>query len=467
MIRTVRTKYGILEGVESNAGFGLFRGVPYAAPPVGELRWRAPQPPIPWEGVRKCDTFGSVCPQRDRWSNQPEHDDYGHPYIHIPNYPYPPVMDEDCLYMNIYTPAKTPEDKLPVMLYLHGGGVQEWYGSDYEYCGDGFCRHGCILVTINYRLNVFGYYVHPELAAESGHNASGNYGMMDQIQALKWLYENIAGFGGDPDNITVFGQSGGGRSTQGICCSPLAKGLVKHASIQSAGGVNPAFGGVTREEMESRGIKFMKDLGCSSIAEMRALPWKVIRDANMNMLKEGGFRMTFNIYGDGYVLPVNIDEAVVKGLNHDIDYIIGCTVDEGASEKPSRMGNMCASLRAFCKMQLKNGKKPAYMYVFDRPQPGDDVGTPHSCDNRYLFGTLDGTWRPYEECDWQLSETMLSYWSNFARTGNPNGEGLAEWKPFLEDKLGMRLAVDGCSMRDYSLGGKNDEEEDRILAKFL
>lgn len=467
MIKTVQTKYGILEGVESNAGFGLFRGIPYAAPPVGELRWRAPQPPISWEGVRKCDTFGAACPQRDRWSNLSELDDSSHPYVHIPNYPYPPAMDEDCLYMNIYTPALTSDDKLPVMLYLHGGGVQEWYGSDYEYCGDGFCRNGCILVTINYRLNVFGYYAHPELAEESGHNASGNYGMMDQIQALIWIRENIVGFGGDPDNITLFGQSGGGRSTQGICCSPLAAGLVKHASIQSAGGVNPAFGGVTREDMEQRGLKFMKDLGCSSIAELRALPWQVVRDANMKMLKEGGFRMTFNIYRDGYVLPVDIDESVVKGLNQDIDYIIGCTVDEGASEKPSRMGNMCASLRAFCRMQLKNGKKPAYMYVFDRPQPGDDIGTPHSCDNRYIFASLDGTWRPYEASDWQLAEIMESYWSNFAKTGNPNGEGLALWKPFLDDKLGMRLAVDGCAMHDYSLGGKMEEEEDKLLANFL
>jgi len=464
MIKTVRTKYGILEGVESNAGFGLFRGVPYAAPPVGELRWRPPQPPVPWEGVRKCDNYGPICPQRDRWTGKPDVDDFGHPYIHIPNYPYPPVMDEDCLYLNIYTPAKSPDDKLPVMMYIHGGGLQEWYGNDYEYCGDGFARHGCVLVTINYRLNVFGYYVHPELAAESGVNASGNYGLLDQIQALKWIYENIAGFGGDPENITIFGQSGGGRAVLGICCSPLAEGLVKHASIQSAGGVRTVFGDVGREEMEQRGIRFMKSLGCGSIAEMRALPWQKIRDAYIDMHKEGGFRSSFNMYTDGWALPIGIDECVIKGLNQDVDYIIGCTVDEGANEKQSMFSSMFPSIRLFGRLQLKNGKKPPYMYVFDRPQPGgDNVGTPHSSDNRYLFGTLDGTWRPYEKCDWELSEIMQSYWSNFARTGNPNGPGLPEWEPFTESKLVMRLAVDGCAMHDFDKDGKITKIENELL----
>ena len=219
------------------------------------------------------------------------------------------------------------------MMYIHGGGLQEWYGSDYEYCGDGFARHGCVLVTITYRLNVFGYLAHPELVAESEHNASGNYGLMDQIQALKWVHENIEGFGGDPNNITVFGQSAGGRSVQAICCSPLTEGLVKHASIQSAGGVNVAFGGVSREEMEQRGISFMESLSCSSIAEMRALPWQTVRDAMVNMQKEGGFRRGFNLYADGWVLPYDIDESVIKGLNHDVDCIIGRTVNEGANEK--------------------------------------------------------------------------------------------------------------------------------------
>ncbi len=167
MLKTVLTKYGAVESVASNAGFALFRGVPYAAPPVGELRWRPPEEPQPWKGVRKCDAFGPICPQKPR----PLLDETGHEIVRVPNYPYPPQMDEDCLYLNVYTPAETGDERLPVLLYIHGGGLQEHFGSDYEYCGDSFCRHGVVVVTINYRLNVFGYYVHPALTGESGHRA--------------------------------------------------------------------------------------------------------------------------------------------------------------------------------------------------------------------------------------------------------------------------------------------------------
>jgi len=465
MIQTVKTKYGIVEGVTSNAGFSLFRGVPYAAPPVGELRWRAPVDPQPWEGIRKCDTYGPACAQFDRWDVATDDvtDDSGHPYIMIPNYPYPPKMSEDCLYLNIYTPAQAPDDKLPVLFYIHGGGCQQWYGSDYEYCGDSFCREGCIVVSITYRLNIFGFFVHPELAAESGHNASGNYGMMDQIQALKWVYENIAGFGGDPERITVFGQSAGGRSSLAVASSPLSRPYVRRISVQSAGGVGGRRMGGSREDMEKKGIEFMAEVGCRNIAEMRALPWETLRNANDKL----GMMRGFNLYTDGYVLPDDVDDCVIKALNNDIDIVIGCTVDEGASQKPSRMGNMCSAIRALAEIQLRNGRKPVYQYVFDRPQPGDDnVGTPHSCDNRYQFGTLDGSWRPYDESDWALSRQMTKYWANFARTGDPNGEGLAEWKPYTEERLTMRLAVEGCAMHDYDkeLNGRLSDDVAKIMA---
>ena len=467
MIQTVKTKFGVVEGVTSNAGFALFRGIPYAAPPVGELRWRAPVDPAPWEGVRKCDTYGPACGQYDRWGVATDDvtDDSGHPYIMIPNYPYPPKMSEDCLYLNIYTPAETPDDKLPVLFYIHGGGCQQWYGSDYEYCGDSFCREGCIVVSITYRLNIFGFYVHPELAAESGYNASGNYGLLDQIQALKWVYENIAGFGGDPERIMVFGQSSGGRSTLSLANSPLAMKYIRRISVQSAGGVGGRRMGGARADMEKKGIEFMEELGCKNIAEMRALPWETLRDANDKL----GMMRGFNIYTDGYVLPTDVDECVVKGTSKDVEIVIGCTVDEGASQKPSRMGSACSSARALAEVQFRNGRKPVYQYVFDRPQPGgDNVGTPHSCDNRYQFGTLDGSWRPYEECDWALSRQMTKYWANFARTGDPNGEGLAEWKPYNEERLTMRLAVDGCAMHDYDkeLNGRLSDDVAKILAAF-
>ncbi len=448
MITTVRTKYGILQGVRSNAGFSLFRGVPFAATPVGQLRWKAPMDPLPWEGVRICDTYGPACAQFDRWDTATDDitDDSGHPYIHIENYPYPPKMSEDCLYLNIYTPAESENEKLPVMMYIHGGGCQQWYGSDYEYCGDNFCKNGCILVSINYRLNVFGFYTHPELSAESGCNASGNYGLMDQIQALKWIHENIAGFGGDPENITIFGQSAGGGSCLALWSSPLARKYIRHVSVQSAGGVGRFMGRSSLAESEKKGIRFMEMLGCKSLAEMRQLPWETLRNANDTL----GMRDGFNICVDGYVLPKDVDDAIISGENPDVDIIIGCTADEGANEKPPFFGfSMVPQIQELAEVQLRNGKKPVHVYVFDREQPGDDVGIPHSCDNRYQFGTLDGSWRPYTEEDWTLSSQMTAYWANFAKTGDPNGEGLPHWEAYTEPGMGLRLSTEGCTMRKY------------------
>ena len=446
MIDTVKTKYGLLKAVRSNAGFALFRGVPYAKAPVGERRWKAPEEPDCWEGVRVCDTYGPACMQYDRWGTATDDitDDSGHEYIKIKNYPYPPKMSEDCLYLNIYTPAESENDRLPVMMYIHGGGCQQWYGSDYEYCGDGFCKKGCILVSINYRLNVFGFFAHPELSEESPYKTSGNYGLLDQIQALKWIYENIEGFGGDKNNITVFGQSSGGRSTMSLMCSPLTRGMIKRVSIQSAGGLGYFVGDRSKEDTIDSGVRFMKSLNCSNIDEMRKLDAETLRDENDKL----GFMGGFNIYTDGYVLEHDCDEYFLKDLiPHDIDIIIGCTADEGANDKKPMFGiNMYERIRELCKVLKKNNHK-VYMYVFDQKQPGDDVGVPHSCDNRYQFKTLDGSWRPYTEKDYYLSDTMQEYWSNYARTGDPSAEALFEWEPFNENERTMWLNGDGCVMK--------------------
>lgn len=468
MINRVLTKYGWVEGVRSNGGFALFRGVPYAKPPVGELRWKAPEEPESWVGVRLCDKYGDACAQFDRWNDAVDdiNDDSDHPYVMMENYPYPPKMSEDCLYLNIYTPAESENDKLPVMMYIHGGGLQQWYGSDYEYCGDGLCRHGCIVVSITYRLNIFGYYVHPELALENEHGSAGNYGLQDQIRALKWVHENISGFGGDPDNITVFGQSSGGRSSLALFCSPLSRDLIRHVSIQSAGGIGSMMNEETRDNLERKGTMIMESLGCSSIEEMRKLDWQVLRDINDEKL---GFFYGFGMYNDGYVLPDTIDHMIIQGETGKADVIIGCTVDEGANEKePMFHSNTCRQARAFGRVLVEQGRKNVYEYVFDRPQPGDDAGVPHSCDNRYQFGTLDGCWRPYEKKDWQLSEKMQSYWANFAKTGDPNGEGLSEWLPYDERELAMRLAADECSMVDYDreTNGRLGVREREILSRF-
>lgn len=254
MIDLVLTKYGYVKGVKSNAGFSLFKGVPYAKPPIGELRWKAPQELDPWDGIKICDTYGPACMQYDRWSkaNDDITDDLGHPYIIKENYPYPPKMSEDCLYLNIYTPANSKDDHLPVCFYIHGGGLQQWYGSDYEYCGDEFCRNGCIVVSITYRLNVFGYFAHPDLDLENEFNSSGNYGLMDQIKALQWVYENIENFGGDKNNIMCFGQSAGGSSCLAVLASPLNKKYVKRLSLQSSVGYNNIMEEESKVEIEKK-----------------------------------------------------------------------------------------------------------------------------------------------------------------------------------------------------------------------
>ena len=468
MIELVKTKYGTLKAVKSNAGYSLFRGVPYAKPPVGELRWKAPEEPEKWDGIRLCDRYGDACAQFDRWSSATDDvtDDDEHPYINIENYPYPPHMSEDCLYLNIYTPAESKEDKLPVMIYIHGGGLQQWYGSDYEYCGDNFCKNGCVLVSVTYRLNIFGFFVHPELARESGHDASGNYGIMDQIQALRWVYENIEGFGGDPDNITVFGQSAGGRCSLALACSPLSRDMVRRISVQSAGGIGSIMAEFSREKQEKMGLELMQSLNCSSIDEMRQLKWEILRDANDKL----GFFDGFNLYTDGYVIPQDIDRTLYEGSFNDIDIIIGCTIDEGANEKKPMFGsNLVSQSMVLGIRQSEIGRKPVYMYVFARQQPGDDAGVPHSCDNRYQFGTLDGSWRPYDEDDWKLSEIMQKYWTQFARTGDPNQPGLPEWKPFTaEERLAMRLDAGECAMHDFNedLCGKLEMLTGEILKEY-
>lgn len=452
MLDIVKTKYGYVKAVASNAGYALFRGISYAKPPVDELRWKAPQEVEPWDGIRVCDTYGPACMQYDRWASATDDvtDDSGHPYIKIKNYPYPPKMSEDCLYLNIYTPATSDKDNLPVCFYIHGGGLQQWYGSDYEYCGDNFCKQGCIVVSITYRLNVFGYFSHPDLDKENEFNSSGNYGLLDQICALKWVYENIECFGGDKNRIMCFGQSAGGGSTLAALCSPLNKNYIKRVSLQSSNGLTGLVEAVSKKQIQEKGIKYMKACGCDSIEEMRQLDAEYLRDKNDELF---GMFGGFGLNVDGYVLEDDPSIILVNGKCEDVDMIVGCTIDEGGNNKPPMFGvNLCASIIALCKKQLLNNHKPIYSYVFARVQPGDDAGVPHSCDNRYQFGSLDGCWRPYEEKDYELSHKMNKYWSNFAKYGNPNGEGLEVWEPYTKDKpLQIKLDINRCEMHDFNI----------------
>lgn len=361
MVLQVLTTSGPLEGVVLSNSCMVFRGVPYAKPPVGELRFRPPQPPEPGKETRRCHTWGAACPQETPHTPDTP---YGIEFYSGPD--YPPAMEEDCLYLNIWTPAKSPEEKLPVMMWLHGGGVQNGYSHEVEFDGEALAKRGSILVTVNYRLNIFGFFAHPLLTEESPHHASGNYGILDQIQALRWLRENIAAFGGDPENITVFGQSGGGRSTQALCCSPLSKGLLRHAIIQSAGGVLTGFGRVPRQALEERGQKFFDLFGLKTLEELRAIPWQRLLEMFREYTeKSGGMFSGFNICTDGWVLPQSLEDTVIDGNNHDIDYIVGCTISEILGPG-GRDFNMGASQRAMARRQVELGKRPMYLYVFER-----------------------------------------------------------------------------------------------------
>ena len=474
MILRAKTKYGEVEGIPAeNKGIAVFKGIPYAAPPVGDLRWKAPQPPASWEGVRKCDEFGPM-----EYQLKP-----GTPF-YVDEFPvdfYHIKFSEDCLYLDLWTPAETTGDKLPVMMWIHGGGdaavVQEP-----EYGGDFLAQHGVIYVYVNYRVGIFGFMAHPELSAESPSGTSGNYGNLDQIAALKWIKENIEAFGGDPDNITIFGQSAGASHVHALCTSPLTEGLFNRAISMSGSGVACLVRNNTLERTEQNGLAFQQAAACKSLAELRELP------AEMLFAYSKTARLGFGTCIDGYFQPGDCSEQIIAGKYHDIDYIVGNTAHEGAAftgpdhkdtfdsfkaqvnrffleyaEKAmalygvkddadaaaSKVDLMCDGstygTNRWAQLQVGYGRKPLYLYQFDRVIPDKD-GNPswessyHSGDIWYVHGTVGRSWRKMGEDDYKTAEYMMKYWTNFARTGNPNGEGLPQWTPYTkESPLTMRI----------------------------
>ena len=302
----VETKYGTILGQPSgNQRVSVFKGVPFAKPPVGELRWKAPQKPDPWEGEYKAYTFSPIPMQ------------WRHPkgsWAQKELYPTELPRSEDCLYLNVWTPAESPDEKLPVLFYIFGGGCFQGYGSKIELDGDGYGKRGCIFVTINYRLHIFGFLAHPELSAETDYHGSGNYGYMDQIAALDWVKENIAAFGGDPDNITVYGQSAGAGSTVNMMTSPLSRNKFKRAIIQSSGGfLGKKFARVnTLAEQEAKGKKFLDYVGVSTIEEARLIPAETLQGIYERYARENNFDMQGSPCIDNYVIDKTRDE-VFKG----------------------------------------------------------------------------------------------------------------------------------------------------------
>lgn len=430
----VKTEGGLVEGVAGkNLDVVIFKGIPYAAPPIGEYRWKAPQPAIPWEDVRKCNEFGNISMQQGHILGS---------FFHKEFYTEEMPMSEDCLYLNIWTPAKTNEDKLPVMLWIHGGGFGGGYGHEIEFDGEGFAKKGVILVTINYRTGILGFLAHPELNAESEHSVSGNYGILDQITALTWIKNNINAFGGDPGNITIFGQSAGAMSVEILISTTLTKGIVSKAIMQSGGGIEAIKNNLSLETAQKIGTEVCSALKADSINDLRQM------SADQLIKKTSGFKpqtacadgpLIFTPNVDGYVLLDKTSNLINAGKHHDIPYIVGYNWGE-----TSYFRDMMPGVTAFAKKQAELGRSPAYVYCFDRELPGDAAGSFHSGELWYVFETLSRCWRPFTEVDQRLSAVMSEFWANFARNSDPNAPGLPLWSQFTNDfhymmKLGSEI----------------------------
>ncbi len=419
MQTVVKTKQGLVEGLKSQDGKTvIFRGVPYAQPPVGELRFRRPQAKEPWEGVLPCTEFGPRCPQADLTKMGFYAKEFYDDMV--------PPCNEDCLYLNIWTPESAgPDAGLPVLFWIHGGAFMHGCGSEKEFDGEGFAKKGVILVSINYRVNAFGFFAHPQLEQENPEGVSGNYGILDQIFALSWVRENIAAFGGDPDKITLAGQSAGCMSVQSIISSPLAAGLERGAILQSGGGLRALHETPKKEQLWEISQKLMDHLGVHSIEELRQVPAEQLRDGAYAVNGPG---LGWTPHQDGWMLPGSTDELAEAGKIHDIKYMIGsCGNDIGEGRLLQESG------ARWCENQLKLGRAPAYFYLFDRKLPGDDAGAFHSSELWYVFETQDRCWRPWEDHDRDLSRIMSGYWANFVKTGDPNGELLPTWEPYAKE----------------------------------
>ena len=404
---------GKVQGIDSKEpGVALFKGIPYAAPPVGELRWRLPQPVIPWKGVKKCDTWSNIAPQP-----------YQRPgafYFKEFYWEDDWTRSEDCLYLNVWAPKATlgkTDARLPVVMWVHGGTYMTGYGFTRSMDGDAWAKRGVILVTINYRLGVLGFLNHEALEAESERHISGNYGLADQIAALQWIHDNIAQMGGDPDNITVMGQSAGGVSVKYLVTSPLSKPMIRRAIIQSAGGLSDMLTEKPDErDFTKEGTEAMKKIGLTTLAEMRA--------ASIDEVAQAPVWSFAAPHPDGYLLPQTFQEAVLNNTVADVEYLIGGTLDDG-------FANQCQQIDAFCYVRDSLSQKPVYQYLFARKLPGTDkVGAFHSSELWFMFNTLGRSWRPFTSADFDLSERMMDYWTNFAKYGNPNGESGGSWRPF-------------------------------------
>ncbi len=472
--RPASIESGVLDGVMKD-GLTIYMGVPFAAPPLGELRWREPQPVAPWKGTRKATSFAPACMQKG---------------VSMPG-EKPPVTSEDCLYLNIWTPAKGANDRLPVIVWIHGGGYTNGSASMPLYWGDRLAQRGVVVVTIAYRLGPLGFLAHVDLTAESAHKSSGNYGLLDQIAALEWIQRNVAAFGGDRERVTIAGQSSGAMSVSMLMASPRAKGLFHRAIGQSGGVFEPVqiAPSYLLTNAEQDGKEYVTSLGADSIAGLRKLP-------AADLLEGKAGRVSHPVI-EPYVLPAAPYDAFVSGAYNDVPLLVGFNAEEARAlvdVEPVKAATFAADIErhfgslpppimsayphatdaqarqarvdlerdlrfgwdmwAWARLQAQSGQGRVYFYYFKQqpPFPAGSIhegwGASHFAELWYMFDHLDqDLWR-WSAADRQLAALMSGYWTNFAKGGDPNGDGLPRWPAFGGDgkvlHLGNSVTVGGA-----------------------
>jgi para-nitrobenzyl esterase len=456
----VRVEGGVIEGIPAD-GLTIYRAIPFAAPPVGDLRWRPPQPVVAWEGVKRATEFGPACMQPG---------------------PVPPVgMSEDCLHLNVWTPARSQGERLPVLVWIYGGAFEGGRTSTPHQSGEKLAERGVVVVSIGYRLGPLGWLAHPGLSAESEHRVSGNYGLLDMIAGLEWVQKNIGVFGGDSGRVTIFGQSAGGIAVSMLSASPLAKGLFHGAISQSGGSFGPSHpNGAAGENMrllevaERFGVSFAAATGVSSLAEMRRLP----ADQLLRNGRGPGAGVGWPII-DGYVIPDDQYRLYEAGRYNQTPILVGYNSDEGLTftrvETPeayikstrerygpfadrlleiyppeqNKLGRKARDLArdsafgwhtwAWARLQSRSSERKVFFYYFDQhpdyPAGSEqaDHGAPHGADVPFVFDQLElANRRATAPTDQAIADAMADYWTNFAKYGDPNGDGLPAWPEFSD-----------------------------------
>jgi carboxylesterase type B len=462
--QTIQVDTGSVKGVlNEKSAVTSFKGIPFAAPPIGDLRWKAPVPAAKWTGVLDAEHFGNSCVQVTRHGTSG-----GRAFSsesRVPN-----ETSEDCLYLNVWTPAKTSSDKLPVMVWIYGGGFQVGSGAVPIYDGEGLAAKGVVVVSFNYRLGIFGFLAHPELDKESAHGVSGNYGTLDQIAALEWVARNVAAFGGDPKRVTIFGQSAGGGSVQFLTLSPLAKGLFQRA-ISENGTLDPddpylqersPSANKALKKAESDDLDYLQKAGVNSLQQLRSMSTAQIDALPLAPFPPAFFCPTI----DGWVLPQGFADTYAHGKQNDVPFMVGWTssyypqlkitvaqfhkwaeqrygtfaseflslypasTDQEAAQAVEQAARDSYRSSIFLWAQTRQKNFKTYLYYFNHPLPGPDaarLGATAGSEIPYVLNSLSRSGRPFVKDDFALADLMASYWSNFAASGDPNGSRLPVW----------------------------------------